>query len=128
MEPTFLELEEVLLIHTDQIERYGGRSGVRDLGLLESALAVPRAGSGGEYFHVSLHEMAAAYLFHLVKNHPFIDGNKRVGALAGYVFLRMNGTELDCTNSELARMVLDVAQGKADKAAVAVFIEQHSNR
>jgi death-on-curing protein len=128
MEPAFLELEDVLQIHADQIERYGGRSGLRDLGLLESALAMPRAGTAGEYFHGGLHAMAAAYLFHLVKNHPFIDGNKRVGAMAAYVFLRMNGLELECTNAALVRLVLDVARGKANKLAVAAFFKRHAGR
>src|SRR5207245_5063328 len=86
----FLDLAEVTEIHRDQIERYGGAHGVRDQGLLESALAMPQAGMAGEYFHTDLFEMAAAYLFHLAKNHPFIDGNKRVAAMAAFVFLAMN--------------------------------------
>ncbi len=128
MQPRFLELDEILLIHADQIERYGGSTGVRDIGLLESALAMPRAGSGDVYFHASLHEMAAAYLFHLVQNHPFIDGNKRVGALAAYVFLRLNGVELTCTNNALVRLVLNVAQGRTTKAEVAAFVQMHMRR
>ncbi|HYQ81440.1 MAG TPA: Fic family protein, partial [Anaeromyxobacteraceae bacterium] len=74
--PAFLTLDEVLALHADQIGRYGGSPGLRDLGLLESALAAPRATFGGEHLHGSLPEMAAAYLFHLVRNHPFVDGNK----------------------------------------------------
>ncbi|MBI3855807.1 MAG: Fic family protein, partial [Planctomycetes bacterium] len=73
----FLSTESVQRIHEDQIQRYGGSLGIRDMGLLESAVAMPQAGSGGQYFHTDLYEMAAAYLFHLVKNHPFVDGNKR---------------------------------------------------
>ncbi|HEU4394714.1 MAG TPA: Fic family protein, partial [Planctomycetota bacterium] len=74
MQPDFLGLDEVLEIHRDQIARYGGRPGVRDMGLLESALAMPRAGAAGQWFHADLHEMAAAYLFHIAQNHPIVDG------------------------------------------------------
>ena len=74
MTPVFLELAEVVLIHRDQVDRYGGAEGIRDLGLLQSALAMPASGAGGQYFHEDLFAMAAAYLFHIVRNHPFIDG------------------------------------------------------
>jgi death on curing protein len=87
MEPRFLELDEILEIHRDQIERYGGATGIRDLALLRSAVAMPSAGVAGEYLHRDLIEIAGAYLFHLVMNHPFIDGNKRVGTVAALVFL-----------------------------------------
>lgn len=90
--PDFLSLEDAILIHQDQIERYGGSPGIRDLDLLKSALAMPRAGAFGQYFHAALFEMAAAYLFHIVMDHPFIDGNKRVGAVAAFVFLKRTGT------------------------------------
>jgi len=83
----FLELPDVLMVHADQIQRYGGETGVRDLGLLESAVAQPRAAFGGEYLHQDLFGMAAAYLFHIVCNHPFVDGNKRVGLVAARPFL-----------------------------------------
>jgi death-on-curing protein len=126
MNPTFLGLDEVLEIHRDQIERHGGSLGVRDLGLLESALAMPRAGSRGTYFHADVHEMGAAYLFHIVKNHPFVDGNKRAGAMAAYVFLRLNGLELTATNPDLVDLVLGVAENRFDKADVAAFIREHS--
>ena len=81
MNPIFLSLAEVLEIHRDQIERYGGDPGIRDLDLLQSALAIPAAGFGGQYLHNDLYEMAAAYLFHITQNHPFVDGNKRTGAV-----------------------------------------------
>src|SRR5262245_50033502 len=89
--PRFLSRDEVLEIHRQQIERFGGRPGVRDVGLLDSALAMPAAGIGGERLHGDAYEMAAAYLFHLAKNHPFFDGNKRVAAHSAYVFLSLNG-------------------------------------
>ena len=126
MDPVFLELEESVEIHRDQIERYGGRTGIRDMALLQSALAMPRAGSGGQYFHTDLPEMAAAYLFHIVKNHPFVDGNKRVGAMAAFVFLELNGITLEAREPAFEKVVLSVAEGKSDKAAVAAFFRKHA--
>src|SRR5437867_3664180 len=126
MGPTFLGLDEVLEIHRDQIERYGGALGVRDRGLLESALAMPRAGSQGVYFHADVHEMAAAYLYHIVQNHPFVDGNKRVGTMAAYVLLRLNGLDLTASNPEIVELVLGVAEGRVGKAAVAAFFRGHA--
>jgi death-on-curing protein len=90
----FLSLEDVLTLHADQVALYGGDHGVRDLGLLESAIAQPQATFGGEFLHKDLFEMAAAYLFHIVQNHPFLDGNKRTGAVAAMVFLDLNGVEI----------------------------------
>ncbi len=75
----FLTLEDVLEIHALQLARYGGADGLRDPGLLESALAQPQASFGGDFVHESLFAMAAAYLFHIVSNHAFVDGNKRTG-------------------------------------------------
>lgn len=77
MSITFLGLDEVLKIHADQIARYGGAEGVRDLGLLESAVAAAQTSFSGSYLHGTLPEMAAAYLFHVAQNHPFVDGNVR---------------------------------------------------
>ncbi len=111
MPPLFLDLEEVLEIHHDQIKRYGGAEGIRDLGLLQSALAMPQAGSSTEYYHTDLFEMAAAYLFHIVKNHPFVDGNKRTGIVAALVFLEMNSIEVRSTNEALLDAVLAVVEG-----------------
>jgi death-on-curing protein len=126
--PTFLDLDEVLDIHRDQVERYGGSDGVRDLGLLESALAMPQAGFGDQFFHADIYEMAAAYLFHLVKNHPFVDGNKRVGAMAAFVFLRLNGYSLTASGAAFELMVRQVAEGKADKQSVAEFFKKHARK
>ncbi len=126
MTPVFLSLAEVLEIHRDQIERYGGRTGLRDLGLLESALAMPAAGFGGRYLHTDLIEMAAAYLFHIVQNHPFIDGNKRTGTVATIIFLSMNGIDLEAEETKLEKIVMDVAKGKASKSAVVDFLRKNS--
>ncbi len=124
LKPVFLTLDEVLALHADQIARYGGRPGLRDLGLLESALAMPRATFGRVYLHPSLPEMAAAYLFHLAGNHPFVDGNKRVGLAAAIAFLDLNGLWLEADPDELAELVLRTARGEASKAELAEFIRE----
>jgi death-on-curing protein len=124
--PIFLSLAEVLEIHRDQIERYGGHPAIRDLGLLQSALAMPAAGFGGKYLHSDLIEMSAAYLFHIVQNHPFIDGNKRTGTVAAIVFLSLNGNELEADEAQLEKLVFAVAQGKAGKNTIADFLRKNS--
>ena len=125
MKVSFLTLDEVLALHADQIERYGGRPGIRDIRLLQSALGVPRATFERRFLHGSLHEMAAAYLFHLVQDHPFIDGNKRVGLAALLAFLGLKSRWLDADPDELERLVRSVAAGKTTKAEVAVFVQRH---
>jgi len=122
----FLTLDEALAIHAHQISRYGGALGIRDRGLLESALAMPRATFAGELLHPSLAEQAAAYLFHLVKNHPFIDGNKRVGLACSLAFLRLNGVRVRAGNDDLVDIVMGVAEGRLSKADVAVFFRERS--
>lgn len=128
MEPHFLTLAEILEIHQDQIVRYGGDPGLRDMSLLKSALGMPAATYGGAFLHTTMFEMAAAYLYHLVKNHPFIDGNKRVGAVAALIFLMFNGYEFDAPEEDFADMVLAVARGEMDKAEVTVAIRNWSTR
>ena len=125
MPPVFLSLDEVIAIHRDQLDRYGGAEGIRDITLLQSALAMPQAGFGGQYLHRDTCEMAAAYLFHLVKNHPFVDGNKRVGAVAAVVFMALNDLALKAPVSEFEALVLAVARGQADKQVIAQFFREH---
>ena len=124
MEPSFLSFAEVLEIHQDQILRYGGDTGIRDIELLKSALGTPPATYGGQYLHTDIYEMAAAYLFHLVNNHPFVDGNKRVGLVSALVFLRINGYDFEASEDELTEIVLGVACGEVNKAQVGVFIHR----
>jgi death-on-curing protein len=128
VEPIFLTIDEVLAIHRDQIARYGGAEGVRDWGLLQSAIAMPDATFGGQFLHCDLCEMAAAYLFHVVQNHPFIDGNKRVGAVAAYVFLALNDVRLTVDNDTYADLVLTIARGAMPKSAVAEFFRASTTR
>lgn len=126
MEPVFLDLAEVLEIHRDQIQRYGGDPGIRDLDLLQSSVAMPAAGFGGQYLHGDLFEMAAAYLFHIVQNHPFVDGNKRTGAVAALVFLELNGVDLNVVEDAFEKIVRSVAEGQAGKADVARFFRKQA--
>lgn len=122
MTPQFLDVAQALRIHRSMIEAYGGAEGVRDAGLLHSALAMPQASFGGRNLHVDLFEMAAAYLYHIVQNHPFVDGNKRVGAAAAVIFLAMNDVTLRADEEGLAEITLQVASGEAGKQAIAAFL------
>jgi death-on-curing protein len=131
--PHFLALEEVLEIHESQIMLFGGTAEVRDLGLLASALAQPEASFDNKFLHATLEEMAAAYLYHIVKNHPFVDGNKRTGTATALVFLDLNGVELDSKELDelidgktlLENLVIKVAEGGADKADLTKFFQRH---
>ena len=124
--PQFLTLDEVLESHAEQVATYGGSDGIRDVGLLESAISQPQAMFGGQYLHADIFEMAAAYLFHLVKNHPFIDGNKRVGLEASLLFLETNGYSVETTDEELVELVLRTAQSQVGKADIAEFFQRNS--
>jgi death on curing protein len=111
----YLTLEEVLDIHRWALQAFGGPEGIRDRGLVESALAAPQMTFGGADLHPTLAEKAAALAFSLVMNHAFIDGNKRVGFWAMETFLRLNGHCVDCTVEEGERTFLSLADGKMTK-------------
>jgi len=115
-EPGFLTLAEVIEIHVDQIQRYGGRQGIRDFGLLESALAQPEASFGGEWLHRDVYKMAAAYAYHICQNHPFIDGNKRTALACALVFLELNGVRLGDPRGLFKDAMFDVASSRMKKA------------
>lgn len=121
MPPFFLDLERVLRIHRSMIKTYGGSEGLRDPGLLHSAIAMPQASFGGDYLHADLFEMAAAYLYHIVQNHPFADGNKRTGAAAAIIFLAINDVMLRPDEEGLVEITMRVAKGEAGKKEVAAF-------
>lgn len=125
-EPYFLNQSQIGRIHWDVIHIYGGSDGLRDAGLLESAIAQPSARYGGEYLHRDHFEMAAAYLFHLVSNHPFIDGNKRVGAGAAIIFLKLNGIEIEADQDGLVEITLAAASGKTTKPEIADFFRSRA--
>ncbi|MBX7074300.1 MAG: type II toxin-antitoxin system death-on-curing family toxin [Pirellulales bacterium] len=119
--PCFLDMDRVMRVHRSLIEVYGGIGGVRDAGLLLSAIAMPQASFGGECLHSDLYEMAAAYLYHIVQNHPFLDGNKRTGAAAAVIFLAMNDIEIDADEAGLVALTLSVASAGAGKSEIAEF-------
>mgnify|MGYP002716735421 CR=1 FL=1 len=123
--PEFLEMGDVLDIHHALISRFGGTPGIRDSGLLESALSQPKATFFGELLHPTIHSQAAAYLYHIAKNHPFLDGNKRTALGAMEAFLRLNGYNLDLSDDEEYNMVISVAIGEMTKEELSVFLEKH---
>ena len=126
LEPVFLSIDNILSIHARMIDEFGGLPGVADQGLLESAVAMPSAGFAGEFLHKNLPAMAAAYLFHICKNHPFFDGNKRVAVVASEIFLNINGMQLDVDNEELKQLCLGVAAGEISKDETVTFFEKHA--
>jgi death-on-curing protein len=124
LDPKFLSLAEVLQIHQDQVSRYGGDPGIRDLNGLKSALGMPAATYGGDFLHADIFSMAAAYLFHITGNHPFVDGNKRTGTIAALVFLALNDHDFNAPEDDLTDMVMAVASGQLDKSDVTMFIRK----
>lgn len=126
MDILFLDIEDVLAIHANQIRHYGGNPDIRDPGLLESAVSMPKTSFDGSYAHQDIYEMAAGYLFHIVMNHPFVDGNKRTGTVCAIAFLKLNGIQVKPENETLADFVLAVAQGQKTKPQIAEFLKQHS--
>jgi len=126
-EPIFLGLDRVMRLHRELIERYGGIDGIRDVNLLQSAVSQPMATFGGDYLHAFPFEMAGAYLFHIVQNHPFLDGNKRTGAASAIVFLAMNDIEIDNDEKGLVDITLRTATGEASKEAIAEFFRSRAH-
>ena len=124
--PKFLTFDQVIALHQMQIDEFGGSPGVKDEGLLASALAQAESGFGEEYFHKDLYEMAAAYLFHLVKNHAFNDGNKRIAAITAAVFLEVNGLRIVADEDEFEKLVMDAAQSLMTKPEIADFFKRNT--
>ena len=121
----FLTLGEVIELHQRLLAQSGGASGLRDLALLESALAQPRASFDGADLHRTIADKAAALGFALIANHPFIDGNKRVGHAAMEVFLVLNGFEIEASVDDQERVVLSVASGQLDRAGLSQWLKSH---
>lgn len=120
----FLRCAEVIEMHNFFVMRFGGGFGTRDNDLLESALHQPQVKFGGEYLHKDLFAMAAAYGFHFIKNHPFVDGNKRTGVATAVLFLETNDTPITLTNKELYTLALDIACSKISKEQLATIFKQ----
>lgn len=125
-EPCFLTRDEVLEIHAAQIDSRGGTHGVLDSGKLDSALGQPQSGFGGQFLHESIFEMAAAYLFHIARNHAFMDGNKRTALMCAGVFLLRNGYELTASREQLKSITMRTAKGEVDKTEIARFFEENT--
>ncbi len=120
---TFLTLAEVIDIHTDQIKRYGGHEGVRDMNLLSSAVSMPYASFSGSFLHTDLYEMAAAYSFYISQNHPFFDGNKRTALASALVFLELNGISIPDHEGKLYEVTMSLASGDLNKAEFANILK-----
>jgi death on curing protein len=120
----FLTLAEVVDIHGNQIELYGGLPGIRDINLLSSAIAMPHASFHGEYLHNDIFEMAAAYAFHISRNHPFVDGNKRTALVSAMVFLELNGSSISDPHGELYDAMLNLSTGKLNKSEFASILRK----
>lgn len=124
----YLSLEQVLFVHEDQIERYGGSSGLRDLSLLESAIFRPQSSFGGEDLYPTIFVKAAALMHSIILNHPFIDGNKRTGMATGLVFLELNGYSLKVSQDILINTALHIAEKKLGIEEIAELLEKYSKR
>jgi len=122
----FIPKDVILTIHADLLQRYGGEPGFRDTGLLDSALAKPKMTFGGKYTHKTLFDKAAAYGFHVCKNHPFVDGNKRVAFVLMDIFLQKNGWEIVSPEEDAYRMMMDLASGKLMKTQLSSWLKEHS--
>ena len=121
---TFLTLVEVVEIHSDQIQHYGGSEGIRDMNLLSSAVAMPYASFSGMFLHSDLHEMAAAYAFHICQNHPFVDGNKRTALASALIFLELNGVSVSDSQGKLYEAMVSLASGDVNKVDFAKILRE----
>lgn len=123
-EPRWLSAVHILAIHTDQIQAHGGSLGLRDKGLLQSALERPR----NRFLYDSeadLAALASAYGFGISSNHPFVDGNKRVAFQAMYLFLGLNGFRIDAPEEEVVSLILALASGELDEPLLADWLRHH---
>ena len=121
----WLTLDVILAIHDEQLAEHGGRSGIRDLALLESALARPK--NRAVYAAASIFELSAAYAFGIIRDHPFVDGNKRVAFLAAALFLLEHGWEIAATDEAIVTETLALAEGIIDEAAFAAWLSQNTS-
>ncbi len=122
----YLSYNEVIVLHAQLIDRFGGSHGVRDRGAIESALAQPSASFGGEDLYPSLLDKAAALCFSLVQNHPFVDGNKRIGYAVMRIFLELNGTTILASQDEKEEVILRLASGTLKRGELCDWLEEHT--
>ena len=119
----FLPEAVILAIHEDQIRLYGGSYEMRDAGMFDAALNMPKAQFGGKFLHPTIFHMAAAYGFHLCQNHPFVDGNKRAAGMAMFTFLRLNKLKPTTTEMEYYTTMIAVASGHMDKETLTEWVK-----
>jgi len=125
-EPLWIRDDIVPAIHGRQLAEHGGASGVRDLGLLESALHAPR--NRWHYEKSGIEELAACYAYHLTKNHPFVDGNKRTAWVCMRLFLKLNGLDVEADRQEKVRTMLDLATGRMELEELTAWITSKTRR
>jgi death on curing protein len=121
----YLRIEEIISLHAKVVAQSGGSSGLRDQGALESAVAQPEMTFGGNDLYPTVAEKAAALGHSLIQNHPFVDGNKRVGHAAMEVFLILNGYEITASVDEQEQIVLSVASGQTSRAEFSEWLKRH---
>lgn len=122
----WLDVRDAMAFHAQQIALFGGQAGVRDQGLLESAIARPRNLSA--YRKATVFEVAAGYAYGIVRNHPFLDGNKRVALVCAFVFLDVNGWEVDAPEAEAAVQFYALAEGSLSEAELAAWMKKHASK
>jgi death-on-curing protein len=120
----YLSVEQVLRLHVHQIGRFAGGKGLKDRGALEAAVARPRATFGGEDLYADVASKTAALMHSLVMNHPFVDGNKRVGAMAAELFVEINERKLLASDEDFEEITLAVARGEVDAGRLAIWFRQ----
>lgn len=123
---SFLTINQVLFIHDQMVKRFGGSHGIRDIGLIESAIARPQATFGGKYLYNSIFDKAAALLQSLLKNHPFVDGNKRTALTSAAVFLKKNSYNLTNEHKEEVRFAIRVDNGNLTVEQISQWLKEHS--
>lgn len=122
----YLSLEQILVIHQDQIDRFGGLAGLKSLELLESAVYRPQSTFGGKDLYPTLFDKAAAFVHSLLLNHPFIEGNKRTGIVAMIIFLYINGIHILAKNDEIITLALEIENKKMNIEKIAKWLKTHS--
>ncbi len=122
----FLTINQVLFIHDQMVKRFGGSHGIRDIGLIESAVARPQATFGGKHLYSSLFDKAAALLQSLLKNHPFVDGNKRTALVSAGVFLKKNGYKLINNHKQEIEFAIRVDNGNLTVEQISKWLKEHS--
>jgi len=124
----YLTVDQAIKAQFRLVQEHGGVIGIRDVGLLTSAMEMPKIAYNGQDVHVTIFHKAAAYLFHLIKNHPFIDGNKRTGAFLAILFLRLNNVQLLINQKQYETLVIGIAAGLISKAQISLFFEKSQKK